>query len=77
MTAFSLARTSNAVGWLMAASAYRTGRTCVSMPRRWLTMIPRATGSPAGSATLVGHGRTREVIGQTPANPACSGSATD
>ena len=39
------------------------------MLRMWLIRISPATGRPGGSTTLVGKGRTREVIGQTTANP--------
>jgi hypothetical protein len=38
----------------------------------WLVKISPPTGSPGGSTTLVGNGRTREVIGQTTARPVFS-----
>jgi hypothetical protein len=48
------------------------GRAWVSMLRMWLVRISPAIARPGGSTTLVGNGRTREVIGQTTARPVFS-----
>jgi hypothetical protein len=69
MKAANFARTSRAVSAGTAAPAYRTGRAWISMLRMWLVSISPDTDRPAGKTTLVGKGRTREVIGQTTARP--------
>src|SRR6266850_4825853 len=51
------------------------GRACVSMLRMWLVKISPAIGRPEGRTTLVGNGRTRDVIGQTIASPVFSVNA--
>src|SRR5438045_6203687 len=47
------------------------------MLRMWLVRISPETGSPAGSTTLVGNGRTRDVIGHTTARPVFSVNVAD
>src|ERR1700731_539676 len=42
------------------------------MLRMWLVKISPAIGKLEGRTTLVGNGRTRDVIGQTIANPVFS-----
>src|SRR6266481_6268084 len=48
------------------------GRAIVSMLRIWLVRISPVIGRPGGRTTLVGNGRTRDVIGQTMAKPVFS-----
>jgi hypothetical protein len=69
MKVVSFARTSRAVSSGTAAPAKRIGRAWVSMLRIWLVKISPAIGRLAGRTTLVGNGRTRDVIGQTIARP--------
>jgi hypothetical protein len=51
------------------APVWCTDRARVSTRRTWLVNISPATGKPDGNTTLVGNGRTREVIGQAIARP--------
>src|SRR5712664_1102980 len=46
------------------------GRAIVSMLRIWLVRISPVIGRPGGRTTLVGNGRTRDVMGQTMAKAA-------
>jgi hypothetical protein len=47
------------------------------MLRTWLIRISPMIGRPAGKTTLVGNGRTRDVIGQTTARPVFSVKPAD
>src|SRR5579864_626290 len=53
------------------------GRAIVSMLRIWLVNISPAIGRPAGRTTLVGNGRTRDVIGHTTAKPVLAANETE
>src|SRR5216683_4635850 len=53
------------------------GRAIVSMLRIWLVRISPVIGRPGGRRTLVGNGRTRDVIGQTMAKPVFSVNAAE